>query len=707
LTRGSYAKSYDAKGLTCKGYKLAGNKCELYATGTFTGTKPYSPIYAVHTAFGETTMQCLKGTPYVHKSGDALCMDFFDHYRSNQDSVFDQKDFSLAGKWATQDKTSAVSKKTVKYSTGSVVLRETLSYTCEDAHGNKAAASRVIKYIDQTPPVISLTLDEDLGTEIGSMTITHKSEHTITFMDEKKNTVSCSIVGNHDVKRDLKYKCTTNNGKKLAKDIRDAVDIDSKGNGAYSYQHQSGFFGDASFVKNLATHGKGWACTDTCSGVTPNTHWSQTKCGAGSDKTSKVYSSTTMGTFYIQYTCTDAAGNKATPRCRTITNQDKQKPVIHIKDGTDKFFEANEIQDYVDTGASCSDSIDGDISHKVTVAGDVVNLAAPGVYKITYTCTDAAKNEADSAVRTVTVADTTCPTCVIKGSSSVKVEASFQYVDAGVSCQDTLTGALTVTAASQGPSKDRSFTRTFTGVKVAGHSTKNRIDFTYVNTGSKQLVDEQMTGDYTIKYSATDAYGNTQGNGNTKCKTLRNSNIKKGASTSVVTSNYVPDNLGSLRAGDKKTASWHTKFAAAANTHDVFKTFSLTAYLEDSLFCMCAVPKATRTVTVKDTLAPVVGLAVDPQHVANTQKAIKAQAAAAAAAAGTKHDSLGLSGTAQYSHSPHNEPTKGARWMAEEAATAPVNGWVIGAVASAVSGLALLGYAATRKATKVATSVPV
>merc|ERR1711865_667708 len=50
-------------------------------------------------------------------------------------------------------------------------------------------------------------------------------------------------------------------------------------------------------------------------------------------------------------------------------------------------------------------------------------------------------------------------------------------------------------------------------------------------------------------------------------------------------------------------------------------------------------------------------------------------------------------------------PYKGSKLMAEST-TSPVNGWVIGAVASAVSGVALLGYAATRKAT-VATSVPV
>merc|ERR1711881_561687 len=43
-------------------------------------------------------------------------------------------------------------------------------------------------------------------------------------------------------------------------------------------------------------------------------------------------------------------------------------------------------------------------------------------------------------------------------------------------------------------------------------------------------------------------------------------------------------------------------------------------------------------------------------------------------------------------------------WMAEES-TSSVNGWVVGAIASAVAGLALLGYSTRR--TAVATSVPV
>merc|ERR1712196_220099 len=45
--------------------------------------------------------------------------------------------------------------------------------------------------------------------------------------------------------------------------------------------------------------------------------------------------------------------------------------------------------------------------------------------------------------------------------------------------------------------------------------------------------------------------------------------------------------------------------------------------------------------------------------------------------------------------------------MAEQATTSSVNGWVIGAVGSAVTGLALLGYSLRKSAAPVATSVPV
>jgi len=89
-----------------------------------------------------------------------------------------------------------------------------------------------------------------------------------------------------------------------------------------------------------------------------------------------------------------------------------------------------------------------------------------------------------------------------------------------------------------------------------------------------------------------------------------------------------------------------------------------------------------RTVIVKDTLKPVIKLTYDSTKIAwgSTGNA--------------KNDALYVDGV----HIGNN-------YMAEEASTSSVNGWVLGAIASAVTGLALLGF--SQRKTPVATSVPV
>jgi len=98
----------------------------------------------------------------------------------------------------------------------------------------------------------------------------------------------------------------------------------------------------------------------------------------------------------------------------------------------------------------------------------------------------------------------------------------------------------------------------------------------------------------------------------------------------------------------------------------------------------------TRTIVVKDTLKPVIKLELDGQTI--------------------KTGSAGRSAAADYD-SRYPNPTVATNvktyLMAEETSTTAVNGWVMGAVASAVSGLALLGYSLRKQAQPVATSVPV
>ena len=58
---------------------------------------------------------------------------------------------------------------------------------------------------------------------------------------------------------------------------------------------------------------------------------------------------------------------------------------------------------YRDLGATCADSIDGDLTGAVVTSSDV-DISVPGSYTVTYTCADSAGNSA-GATRTVTVAD--------------------------------------------------------------------------------------------------------------------------------------------------------------------------------------------------------------------------------------------------------------------------------------------------------------
>merc|ERR1712028_277624 len=89
-----------------------------------------------------------------------------------------------------------------------------------------------------------------------------------------------------------------------------------------------------------------------------------------------------------------------------------------------------------------------------------------------------------------------------------------------------------------------------------------------------------------------------------------------------------------------------------------------------------------RTVVVKDTLAPVITLHLKNKLIhqsASADKGIGGQANAAGVKVG-------------------NPYLKDGKFMAEESASASTNGWVLGAAASAVTGLALLGFS-QRKST--------
>ena len=80
-----------------------------------------------------------------------------------------------------------------------------------------------------------------------------------------------------------------------------------------------------------------------------------------------------------------------------------QFPTIIINEGSVLLFETEEGVEYTDPGAQCYDNEDGDISEAVAVSGQIVNMAIPDMYQITYDCSDADGNAAQTIIRTVVV----------------------------------------------------------------------------------------------------------------------------------------------------------------------------------------------------------------------------------------------------------------------------------------------------------------
>jgi hypothetical protein len=90
------------------------------------------------------------------------------------------------------------------------------------------------------------------------------------------------------------------------------------------------------------------------------------------------------------------------------------RPVINVFEGDVIILEATTADEFTDTGASCVDSTDGDLSPKVIVQGVMFpRRQRPGTYKLNYDCVNSRGASGVTASKQVVVRDTTCPTCTV------------------------------------------------------------------------------------------------------------------------------------------------------------------------------------------------------------------------------------------------------------------------------------------------------
>jgi len=437
----------------------------------------------------------------------------------------------------------------------------------------------------------------------------------------------------------------------------------------------------------------------------------------------RAFNCRSLGDYVRTYTVSDADSNTVS-RTRTFAVIDNTKPRITVvkgKDGynnvnVDEVWPATRDSEYTDKGATCMDDIDGELSHAVEVSGEVVNKRIPGSYTIQYDCQDLSGNEALAKKRTVKIQDITAPVLTLLGAKINYVEAGFPYIDAGATATDELDGDVTQYIWTDGNTVDQS--KAF----YQSRSCQQIYNMKKDSNNGEYIITAEIAGEfkripvhcfftaskgYTFHIHTTGAKGNCASLGLIRANDAKiNTYIKSVFPAQARLVGNLDDYVCTVDPAVEELTQLTN--AATAGPSSYISDAEQGKYIikfnvEDK--AGNAATKLHRTVVVKDTLPPVITL-----HLKN--KLIHSPADFGKT--GINHGMPNKQwNPANYKRNANAlpdakyEPAAGYKgfgnpnFMAE---TATTNGWLIGAVASAVTGVALLGFSA-RKST--VTSVPV
>jgi hypothetical protein len=156
---------------------------------------------------------------------------------------------------------------------------------------------------------------------------------------------------------------------------------------------------------------------------------------------------TALGNYTRTYKCRDAS-DWITTKTRIVQIVDTQVPVITLNSCASGGYTADPDAPageshclveaaldgvYTEPGASCEDQADG--ARSMEPPTGTVDLSQPGeTFVVTYSCEDS-KGLSVTAVRYVTVKDTTPPQIVLAGQPTEYAEAGFPYVDPMSTCR--------------------------------------------------------------------------------------------------------------------------------------------------------------------------------------------------------------------------------------------------------------------------------
>ena len=417
--------------------------------------------------------------------------------------------------------------------------------TASDAAGNTSASTTVtfsITDVDEIPPVITVTSGTDtvqIGSTWTDAGATADGGETVT----SSGTVDTSTVGTYTIT----YSATDAVGNTGTATRTVTVVLDNT-------PPVITLLGEATVTIEVGS-------TYSDAGATAD--------GGETVTSSGTVDTSTVGTYTITYSATDAVGNTGTA-IRTVNVVDTTAPVITLLGEATVTIEVGST--YSDAGATASDNYDGDVSSSiVTVNG--VDKDTVGTYTVTYNVTDANSNAATQVSRTVNVVDTTAPVITLLGEATVTIEVGSTYSDAGATASDNYDGDVSSSI-----------------VTVNG-------------------VDEDTVGTYTVTYNVTDA------NSNAATQVSRTVNVVD-TTAPVITllgEATVTIEVGSTYSDAGATASDNYDGDVSSSIvtvngvdEDTVGTYTVTYNVTDAN--SNAATQVSRTVNVVDTTAPVITL---------------------------------------------------------------------------------------------------
>ena len=312
----------------------------------------------------------------------------------------------------------------------------TLTYTATDASGNTASATRAVTVTDTVVPVVNgFTFPDapDLGQWISAPSITGTvnvasggSPVTVTCID--------SIAGGTTV-NGLSITVSGDGSHLVACTITDQGGNETEATATVNLDDTNPVVTPPSATVTAEAAGPagavvtyGLTSSDALSGAT-------LVCSPASGSTFVV------GGTLVTCTATDGAGNTATVTF-TVTVRDTTAPNVVLNGEADVTVPSGSA--FADPGATATDLVDGAVA--VLVEG-AVNTAVPGAYTLTYTATDAALNRG-TAIRRVTVVDSAPPALTLPAPITAEATGpTGALVTYTATALDAVSGAVTPTCA--------------------------------------------------------------------------------------------------------------------------------------------------------------------------------------------------------------------------------------------------------------------